>query len=511
MTYSQWILFILVIQVVHFLGTYKLYQRAGREAWEALVPFYSAVVMMKIINRPSWWVFLLVIPVVNLLMFPVIWVETARSFGHNSTKDTWLAILTLGFYNFYLSYGTDSSYINDRSLKPRTEVGEWVSSIVFAIVAATIVHTYFFQPFTIPTSSLEKSLLVGDYLFVSKIHYGARVPMTPIAAPMVHDTIPLVGVRSYAKKPSIPYFRFPGFESIERNDIVVFNWPADTVEQFFKRPDRKIIKPIDKKSNYVKRAVGMPGDLLEVRDGYVFINGEQNVLPSRAHLQFYYDVDTKGQQLSGNAIVNRYHVREGYFNPNDKKYVLNLDQDNLKKVQANPLVVSTERRIQPAGKGEQGIYPTKDYGWNNDNYGPILIPSKGMVISLTPKNLKIYAKVIKDYEGHDLTTNGDQVYIDGALATEYTVEQDYYWMMGDNRQASEDSRYWGFVPFDHVVGKPVFIFLSLDANKSGFNKIRWDRVFTTVAGEGPRTSYLPHFLVLLALWYGVNKYRKRGK
>ena len=246
MTYSQWILFILVIQVVHFLGTYKLYQRAGREAWEALVPFYSAVVMMKIINRPSWWVFLLLIPVVNLLMFPVVWVETARSFGHNSTKDTWLAILTLGFYNFYLSYATESSYINDRSLKPRTEVGEWVSSIVFAIVAATIVHTYFFQPFTIPTSSLEKSLLVGDYLFVSKIHYGARVPMTPVAAPMVHDTIPLVGVRSYAKKPSIPYFRFPGFQDIKRNEIVVFNWPTDTVRFFRERTKFGVKKPIDK-------------------------------------------------------------------------------------------------------------------------------------------------------------------------------------------------------------------------------------------------------------------------
>jgi len=509
MTSLQWIYFILIIQVIHFLGTYKLYQRAGRKAWEAIVPFYNAVVLMKIINRPTWWLILLLIPIVNLLMFPVIWVETARSFGHNSTKDTWIAILSLGFYNFYLSYFTEAKYKEKRSLNPGTEVGEWISSIVFAIVAATIVHTYFFQPFTIPTSSLEKSLLIGDYLFVSKIHYGARTPMTPIAAPMVHDTLPLINTRSYLKKPQLPYFRIPGFEEIERNDIVVFNWPADTVEQFYRRPDYKVIKPVDKKSNYVKRAVGVPGDSLEVRDGYVFINGKQNQLPNRSKLQFYYEVDTEGQQLSPYAIRNRYHVREG--GTSNGKYILNLDNENLTLLEENPLVKSITRRIQPKGEGESGIYPNGSLGWNNDNYGPILIPEAGLTVQLNKQNIALYAKIIGDYEGHELQLNNGQVKIDGSIAKEYTFEQDYYWMMGDNRQASEDSRYWGFVPFDHVVGKPVFIFLSIDANGQGINKIRWDRVFTTVSGEGERKSYLPHFLIALALYYSYTKYRKRKK
>jgi signal peptidase I len=205
MTSSEWILFFFALQGIHFLGTWKLYKKSGRKAWEALVPIYNAVVLMQIINRPKWWVVLLFVPVINLLLFPVLWVETSRSFGKNSTAATWLSFLSLGFYLYYLNYMADVAYVTDRDLKPKSALGEWVSSILFAIIAATLVHTYVMQPYTIPTSSLEKSLLVGDFLFVSKFHYGARVPMTPIAAPMVHDTLPLLGVRSYLKKPAIPY------------------------------------------------------------------------------------------------------------------------------------------------------------------------------------------------------------------------------------------------------------------------------------------------------------------
>ena len=273
MSWTGWFIFFLVVQVIHFAGTWKLYQAAGRKAWEATVPVYNSVVLMKIINRPWWWTILLFVPIVNLIMFPVVWVETLRSFGRNSTTDTILGIATLGLYIYYINYTQKHTYIAERSLKPRTSTGEWVSSILFAVVAATIVHTYFMQPFTIPTSSLEKTLLVGDFLFVSKFHYGARTPMTPISFPMVHDTIPLVHTKSYRTEPQIPYFRIPGFQDIKRNDIVVFNWPVDTVNAFQQYGDGKYYyKPIDKKSNYVKRCVGLPGDSLEVRDGYVFIN-----------------------------------------------------------------------------------------------------------------------------------------------------------------------------------------------------------------------------------------------
>ena len=269
MTLIQWLLFILVLQVIHFLGTWKLYVKAGRKAWEAIIPVYNAVVLMQIINRPKWWVILLFIPIINLLMFPIIWVETIRSFGKSTTKDSLLVILSLGFYIFYVSYMEDVTYIENRSLKPRTAAGEWVSSIAFAIIAATLVHTYFMQPYTIPTSSLEKSLLIGDFLFVSKFHYGARVPMTTVAAPMVHDTLPIIKVKSYLDFPKLPYLRLPSLQKIKQNDIVVFSWPVDTVEQFFKRTNRRIRKPVDKKSNYVKRCVGIAGDSLEIRDGLI--------------------------------------------------------------------------------------------------------------------------------------------------------------------------------------------------------------------------------------------------
>jgi len=298
MTLIQWLLFILILQVVHFLGTWKLYVKAGRKAWEAIIPIYNAVVLMKIINRPTWWVILLFIPIINLLMFPIIWVETIRSFGKNTSKDSWLVILTLGLYIFYVSYMEDVSYVENRSLKPRTGTGEWVSSIAFAVIAATLVHTYFMQPYTIPTSSLEKSLLIGDFLFVSKFHYGARVPMTTVAAPMVHDTLPIIKVKSYLNVPQLPYLRLPALQKIKQNDIVVFSWPVDTVEQFFKKTNRRIRKPIDKKSNYVKRCVGIAGDSLEIRDGYVYINGVKNELPDRARLQFFYEADTDGKALS---------------------------------------------------------------------------------------------------------------------------------------------------------------------------------------------------------------------
>ncbi len=185
---TQWIIFILIVQVIHFLGTWKLYVKAGRKAWEAAIPVYNAIVLMQIINRPKWWVILLFIPIINLLMFPVIWVETIRSFGRKSLMESWLVVLTLGFYIYYVNYALDVAYIEGRSLHPTTALGEWVSSIVFAVVAATLVHTYFIQPYVIPTGSLERTLRVGDFLFVSKFHYGARTPMTTVAAPMVHDT-----------------------------------------------------------------------------------------------------------------------------------------------------------------------------------------------------------------------------------------------------------------------------------------------------------------------------------
>ncbi|MDT0676117.1 signal peptidase I [Autumnicola musiva] len=520
MTFTEWFLFFLVIQVIHFLGTWKLYKKAGRQTWEAAIPIYNAVILMKIINRPWWWVILLFIPIVNLIMFPVIWVETIRSFGRHSTADTWLAILTLGFYIYYVNYALDVNYIEDRSLKPRTEVGEWVSSILFAVIAATIVHTYIMQPFTIPTSSLEKTLLVGDFLFVSKFHYGARLPMTAVAFPMVHDTIPVLGVKSYLSEPQIPYTRFPGFEKIDRNDIVVFNWPVDTVNAFQQWGDGKYYyKPIDKKSNYVKRAVGIPGDSLSIIDGKVHINGEPLALPMRAKVQHSYSGYTKGQGFSSQYMIQELGITDGYgYNPNTNEFFIqSLTDEAYQRLQNHPNVASIQRRIDSAGVKLSNIFPNNNkVNWNADNFGAVYIPREGVTVPIDQQSLPFYRRIIETYEGSELgvdnvfTLNGNRVLLNGEEINSYTFKQNYYWMMGDNRNNSEDSRFWGFVPENHVVGKPVFIWFSWDSNANGImNKIRWDRLFTTVRGQGTPVSYLPYALMIVVVLIAFNYFKKR--
>jgi signal peptidase I len=517
MTFTEWFIFFLIIQVVHFLGTWKLYQRAGRKAWEAAIPVYNAVVLMQIINRPKWWVILFFIPIVNLIIIPVTWVETIRSFGRNSTAETFAVILTLGFYIYYVNYATNDPYIVDRDLKPRSEVGEWVSSILFAVIAATIVHTYFMQPFTIPTSSLEKTLLVGDFLLVSKFHYGARIPKTAVAFPMVHDTIPVVNTKSYLNDPQIPYLRFPGFEDIERNDIVVFNWPVDTVNAFQQYGDGKYYeKPIDKKSNYVKRAVGVPGDSLSVKNGLVYINGEQLQLPERAKPQFTYTGVTKGQPFNPQTLYKVYDITDGFgYNPATNEFTfVAITEETFERLKNHPNVASIKRAADTLSKSSR-LFPNDRARWNNDNFGPIYIPKKGVTVDITPESMPFYKEIIETYEGseyglnHKLSLNGTQVLLNGSPISEYTFHQNYYWMMGDNRNNSEDSRTWGYVPENHVVGKPVFIWLSWDSNASGFDKIRWERVFTTVKGDDDPTSFLPYFLIALVIFFGWKFFKQR--
>jgi len=519
MSWTGWLIFIAIIQVIHFLGTWKLYIKAGRQAWEAAVPIYNGIILMKIINRPWWWTILLFIPIVNLIMFPVVWVETIRSFGRNNTLDTILVILTCGLYIYYINYTQDVTHIKDRSLRPRTSAGEWTSSILFAVVAATIVHTYFMQPFTIPTSSLEKTLLVGDFLLVSKYHYGARTPNTTVAMPMVHDVIPGVGAKSYLPHPQLPYFRFPGFQEIERNDIVVFNWPVDEYEDIGPPPSGYMYKPIDKKSNYVKRCVGVPGDSLEVRNGYVYINGKQNELPDRAKLQFAYQVITS-QRLNINLVMERYGITDIQpINNQGTAFVMHMTDEARDRFKNLPGVA----QIIPL-KGEEGTYdagtfpndPKHDF--NTDFFGPIYIPEAGKTVEITPESIPFYKRIIEVYEGSELgekreiTQSGTQVLLNGEALTEYTFKMDYYWMMGDNRNNSQDARSWGYVPFNHVVGKPVFVFMSWDGNAQGLsNKIRWERLFTTVGGSGEPVSYFKYFLILLVGWFAFNYFRKRRK
>ncbi|WP_396182810.1 signal peptidase I [Flavobacterium sp.] len=512
MTLYQWFLFFLVIQLVHYICTWKLYQRAGRQSWEAAIPVYNAVILMKIINRPWWWTFLLFIPIVNLIMFPVIWVETLRSFGKHSSLDTFLAVITFGLYIGYVNYTQEVTHIKERSLHPKNPTADFVSSILFAIVVATTVHTYVMQPFTIPTASLEKSLLIGDFLFVSKFHYGARTPTTAVALPMVHDSIPFVKTKSYFSWPQLPYFRFPGIQSVERNDIVVFNWPKDTVYKFFDRSGKRADKPLDKKSNYVKRCTAIAGDSLQIIKGDVFVNGKLLPLHDRQRVQFSYNVETDGSQFNEEYIFKELQITDGIYVNSQNSYTFSaLTDENVNRLRNNPMVKSVTKNIDTIGNTK--VFPhTKS--WNADNFGPIYIPQAGKTVVLNKETLPFYKEIITDYEKNELQVNGDEIKINGKVVSSYTFQMDYYWMMGDNRHNSEDSRYWGYVPADHIVGKPVFIWMSLDQNEPWgklFDKVRWERMFTTVGGSGKPVSYFIYFVIALVAWFGFDYFRKKRK
>lgn len=512
MTLYQWFVFFLIVQVIHFLGTWKLYEAAGRKRWEAAIPVYNAIVLMKIIGRPTWWTLLLFIPIINLIMFPVIWVETLRSFGKRSSLDTFLGIATCGLYIFYVNYTQKLNYVTDRSLNPDNKTADTINSLLFAIIVATLVHTYFLQPYTIPTSSLEKSLLVGDFLFVSKMNYGARVPMTTIALPMVHDSIPLTKRKSYLNWPQLPYFRLPAFQKIHNCDIVVFNWPADTVYKFRDNSGRRADKPIDKKSNYVKRCVGISGDSLSIKDGIVYINGQLLALPERAKPQYSYKVALDGKTpIDFEYLFKDMNVTDGAGFTSDKRdtlFISALTSAGAERLKNVPGITSVKREIS---KGvENGIFPHINK-WNRDNFGPIYIPQAGKTVALTTETLPFYKMIITEYEGNDLKVNGDEIRINGQVAKEYTFKQNYYWMMGDNRHNSEDSRYWGYVPENHIVGKPVFIWMSWDTNGKGLGKIRWERLFTTVGGDGQPQSYFKFFLIALAAFFVGEYFWKKRK
>tara|TARA_B100000768_G_scaffold77124_1_gene73479 strand:+ start:5318 stop:7015 length:1698 start_codon:yes stop_codon:yes gene_type:complete len=560
MTIFQWFIFFLIIQLVHGLGTWKLYKSAGYKSFYSFIPIYNALVLMKIIKRPWWWIFLLFIPIVNLLIFPVIWVETSRSFGKNSSIDTWLSVISLGFFIYSINYSEKIEYIVDRDINPGTGMGEWISSIIFAIILATIVHTYFIQPYIIPTGSLEKTLLVGDFLFVSKFHYGARVPQTAVSFPMVHDTIVGTGIRSYLNKPQIPYLRLPGFEKIKRNEIVTFSWPADTVRKFFVK-EKGVKKPIDKKSNYVKRCVAIPSDTLEIINGLIHINGERSKMPYRAKPIYSYEAhSSKGVSTSklvklGIDIQRKFKVSDitqakfdqiqpyilGIIDNNPTNFTvltnskgipydirskgrivlteltdytreLLLTEQEAKIIRKSNLLDSLNRSYKTFKSYNTSFFPNNiKFNWNEDNFGPIILPEKGSSIKLNIRNLPLYKKIIRDYEKNELTFSNGKIKINGTETEEYIFKQDYYWMMGDNRYRSEDSRSWGFVPEDHIVGKPVFIWMSIEGINDGFKnwKIRWDRVFTTVNLDGEPKSYRWHFLIGILIVLGYSEFQKR--
>jgi len=346
---------------------------------------------------------------------------------------------------------------------------EWIDAIIFAVIAATIIRTFFIEAYTIPTPSMEKSLLVGDFLFVSKVSYGARIPNTPLSFPFAHHTMPVIGGKSYLEWIKIGYHRLPGFGRVKNGDCVVFNWPAETEG-----------RPVDKKENYIKRCVGVAGETIEIREREIYIDGKKQAAPP--NLQTSYHVVTDGTGFSEQAI-QRIGLREGeMLSPTEFNFNLTSSAandlksfGNVKKVEANAI---------PKNAYQEFIFPfDQKYSWNVDNFGPLWIPKKGSTLEITQENISLYRKIISEYEGNTLEERDGKIIINGKEAGPYTFKMDYYFMMGDNRHNSADSRFWGFVPEDHIVGKAVFIWMSWDTHASFLNKIRWGRLFNLVKNQ----------------------------
>jgi signal peptidase I len=356
-------------------------------------------------------------------------------------------------------------------------VREWVDAIVFAVIAATIIRLFLIEAYTIPTSSMEKSLLIGDFLFVSKVSYGPRIPNTPLAFPFAHHTMPGTrDMKSYLEWFKLPYMRLPGYTSIKNNDVVVFNYPMEG------------FRPVDKRENYIKRCVAIPGDVLEVKESILFINEEEAYQPEFG--QTSYDVQTDGTGFN-QLVLRKYDITEGGRVSNNGDFTLTMTKDAKENIAQLNNVKSVEPTIAEKGAYAEYIFPNSDaelkstqskkFFWNVDNFGPIIIPKKGETVELTAENLPIYERLITFYEHNDLKIEEDKIYINGLETTSYTFQMDYYFMMGDNRHNSADSRFWGFVPEDHIVGKAVFIWLSIDKDATKlFEKIRWKRIFNLI-------------------------------
>lgn len=499
----------LILTILFFIlslaGLWGIFEKAGKKGWKVLIPFYNWYIWLKIIKKPLWWYIFLLVPFINVFVLLLMVVEILKCFRKHGLADQALGVLFPFVYLPYLAWSTKENY-HDPSKEPpviKSALREWVDAIIFAVIAASIIRIFLIEAYTIPTSSMEKSMLVGDYLFVSKLSYGPKVPNTPVAFPFVHHTLPLTqSTKSYVEWIKLPYYRFPGLSEIKNMDVVVFNYPdGDTLttklqsnvsyyqlvrtygrdavwnnKQYF---GDVIARPVDKRENFIKRCVGIPGDTIRIINQKVFVNGSPEVHDGK--LQFKYLVRTDGNPINQKNL-EKLDITEPIATDNMGSYELTLSAESREKLSQFSNITAIEPIIVPTGQWDGNLFPfDSTYRWNIDNYGPIWIPKKGVTIPVNIFNISLYKRIIDVYEENDLQIEGDKILINGKEATEYTFKMDYYWLMGDNRHNSADSRYWGFVPYDHVVGKAVFVWLSLDPNKSLFNgKIRWGKLFRFV-------------------------------
>lgn len=582
--------FVIISYILLSITLYLLFEKAGEEGWKGLVPGLNFVVWSKLVGRKPVYALWMLFPIVNIFIYAGLCVDIVRSFGKYTFWDSALAVIYAPLKFFLIWKNPTDKYLgptlvaerkyqeemdaalanNDTRAYKKLEANnpyvkgpmrEWAEAIVFAVFAAAFIRMFLIEAYTIPTSSMEGSLLVGDFLFVSKAHYGIRTPKTVAMVPLLHNRVPVLNTESYLSEPSIPFTRLPAIEAIDRNDPVVFNYPeGDSVYIF---PDRTfsiydyrrglppnysmaiksgnkdlVVRPIDKKDHYIKRCVGAPGDTIEVRHRQLFINGKPAKDPT--NLQFNYlvlfpeqpntykfsewgiseeDVARYGSMPNGlgpnhmmlvlneqqkqqlkemddriEFIPNEEYVIKGAQNKLETLKAAGVDERFYRGAYANGdyqvtlnqqyiqalLKVDSSLVIQPFNDTER-LFPHDPAHWpqqNIDNYGPVWVPKKGVTVDLRPDNIAMFRRVIEVYEGNDFKEEKGQYFINGQPTSTYTFQQDYYWMMGDNRHNSEDSRVWGYVPHDHVVGKPLFIWFSLKEGTMS-KGINWSRIFTS--------------------------------
>lgn len=489
-----------ILTISALYGLWLLFRKAGKQGWEAIIPFYREYVMAQLTARPTWWVILLLVPIVNIFIFYALYLDFLKSFGKRRFWETVVAVL-LPFI-FLPLWGRDAKvkYLGPSNTEEfhqkypykKSVAREWADAIIFATIAATLIRGFLIEAYMIPTGSMERSLLIGDFLFVSKLNYGPRIPMTPIAFPFAHHTMPITGGKAYSEAVKLPYKRLPGFQQIERNDVVVFNFPAgDTV--VLEDPNRTyadivrymgeetvhsqytvITRPIDKRENYIKRCVGMPGDIISMERAKLMINGKPAFMPPEMQMDYYVYTDESGLNL---ARMNDLRLETTPTNdPTIFHVFMTVDEAELVKSWGNIRDVEMIVLDKAAVTGD--TYPhDPHYNWNFDNFGPITIPAAEWTVTLDSLTVPLYIRAIRDYEGNTLEKKDDGYYINGEKATSYTFKQNYFWMMGDNRHNSLDSRAWGFVPEDHIVGKALFTWMSWDEKGTFLSKIRWNRIF----------------------------------
>lgn len=515
-------LIILYVLICFTLG--KVFAKAGVTPSKAWIPGVNFMEWCVLVGRPRWWAALLLVPIVNIFIFSGIAVDLVRSFGRLSFMDSFWAVVFTPYILWKIGNDEKSQYLgktieleaeyaakiqnaiqnkDEYELKKlqynnpykKSEIREWTEAIIFAVFAASFIRMFLIEAYVIPTSSMESSLLVGDFLFVSKVNYGIRTPQTVASFPLLHNRLPFNVGESYLEYPKLGYHRFFKLQDIQRNEPVVFNYPEG--DSVFIRPERTysihdfrrfgvfnnpnarglikdmVVRPMDKMDFYIKRCVAVAGDSIKIIDKQLYVNGQMAQNPT--NLQHQYTVKAKG-----GGAVNVSKLEELDVNIADTDYKnnqFNLNKGQVEKLKAMGAEVTEGIREKPM---PTYFFPhdTLYFKWDVDNFGPLYIPKAGATIQLTPQNMTIYRRAIAVYENNKLEEKGGKIYINGQETTSYTFKLNYYWMMGDNRHNSEDARVWGFVPETHVVGKPLFIWFSTK-NGSIANGIRFNRIFTS--------------------------------